>query len=182
MTLKTIAVDALPQSVEDFLALRDQLAETPEGGAALLVLAMLCYAQAPELPIGQHCLTIAVDRSRLVGSPTGYKGWAVAKRDFDMIRRQLVGREYVARSYFQGTAPETGYALPAPPYTLAISNNPHSGDREAGRYKVFVASSGAATPRPVTLLRNNRGYWKAVEWSSLLTGVQPPIAPADDDL
>lgn len=182
MSIETISIDHLPQSVEDFVALRDTLAVTPEGGAVMLALAMLRYAQAPELPVGQHCLTIAVDRSRLAESPTGYKGFAIGKTDFDLIRRQLVGREYVARSYIQGTSPHEGYALPDPPYAFVVSDNPHSGERDAGRYKVFVASSGASTPRPVTLQRNQRGYWKAVEWSSLLVGVQPPTAPADDEL
>lgn len=182
MSFETISFDHLPHSIEEFIALRDTLAVTPEGGAVMLALALLRYAQAPDLPEGRHCLAIAVDRSRLVESPDGYQGWTVARADFDLIRRQLAGREYVARSYFQGTSPATGYALPAPPYACVVSDNPHSGDRDAGRYKVFVASSGAATPRPVTLLRNQRGYWKAVEWSSLLTGVQPPATPVDDEL
>ncbi len=42
--------------------------------------------------------------------------------------------------------------------------------------------TGAATPRPVTLKRNDRGVWKAYEWSSLLVGVRPPVLKIEDDL
>ena len=60
--------------------------------------------------------------------------------------------------------------------------NPYSGDASEGRLKVFVASSGAASPRPVTLQRNNRGLWKAVEWSSLTLGVAAPSSEDEDAL
>ena len=53
---------------------------------------------------------------------------------------------------------------------------------QAERAKVFVWSSGADSPRPLTLIKNNRGLWKATNWSSLTVGIRPPAAPLDDDL
>ena len=50
------------------------------------------------------------------------------------------------------------------------------------RAKLFVFSSGADSPRPVTVKKNNRGLWKATSYSSLDVGVRPPIVIVDDDL
>jgi hypothetical protein len=95
---------------------------------------------------------------------------------------QIEKQAYVPRSYVKGTTPENGYQLPAPPYVFEFSDTPYSGDVDAGTYKVFVACSGAASPRPVTVRRNNRGIWKAYEWSSLVVGVQAPAREVDDDV
>lgn len=177
-----ITVDEIPTSLEQFIQLRDALAITPEGGAVVTVIALLLYAQAPDEALGQHALTIAVDRSRLREKADGYQGWALLAIDFQRVERQIRDRPWTPRSYFVGTTPENGYRLPAPPYPFEISDNVHSGDPESGVYKVFIRSSGAANPRPVTLKLNNRGVWKALEWSSLLMGVMPPKKSVDDTL
>lgn len=64
--------------------------------------------------------------------------------------------------------------MPAPPYEIACSGNPHSGDAAASGVTVFVACSGAKTPRPVTMRRDDQGIWKAEEWSSLIVGIWNP--------
>jgi hypothetical protein len=48
--------------------------------------------------------------------------------------------------------------------------------------KRFVHSSGADSPRPLTLRKNNRGLYKVTSWSSLQVGVRPPVETVDDDL
>lgn len=182
MAVQSFEVQALPRDVVQFVDLRDELVQVPAGGAVMMVLALLLYAQAPKSALGKSCLTIAVDRSRISQDRDGYKGWSLNLADLRLIHSQLNGRGYIARSYFHGTALENAYALPTAPYNFIISDNPYSGDMKSGTYKVFVLSSGAATPRPVTLRRNSRGLWKALEWSSLITGVRPPAADVDDDL
>lgn len=173
-------VESLPTSIEDFVALRDQLAQSPQGGAAIFATALLIYAENEDL--GRQVLTIAVDRGRLREGASGYKGWELQPQELRRLDERVRARPHLARSYVQGTSPERGYQLPEGPLSFEVSDNPHSGDLAAGRYKVFVASSGADSPRPVTLLRNNRGYWKATEWSSLTSGVRPPAEALDDDL
>lgn len=177
-----ITVPALPATLDEFLAFRDAVAQTPQGGAAVMVVALWLYAQAPDDPLGEQALTIAVDRSRLREDPDGYKGWGLGPRDRDHVARQMRTHPHAPRSYVQGTDPALGYRLPDPPFQIRLSKNPYSGDVDAGPYKVFVACSGADSPRPVTLQRNNRGLWKAVEWSSLTMGVKPPASTMDDDL
>ncbi|MBN1179306.1 MAG: hypothetical protein JXD18_08850 [Anaerolineae bacterium] len=178
--LPLVHIDAVPQSVEEFLALRDAIAHTPEGGAAAMVAALLTFAEGERL--GQQCLAIAVDRETLQEGPNGYDGWQLGIAQMRLVKGQLRAMPHLPRSYVQGTAPENAYRLPAPPYVVACSTNPYSGEPESGTLKVFVACSGADSPRPVTLKRNNRGIWKAAEWSSLVTGIRPPVADVDDTL
>lgn len=184
--LPLVPIDRLPSSVDEFVALRDRLAQTPQGGAAMMVLALLAFARDEQ--VGTPCLTVAVDRGRLHESPDeskvhqGYKGWQLSVQDLQRIQLQIKGKEYLPRSYIQGATPENGYALPSPPFTIGCSDNPYSGDVASGTYKVFVQSSGADSPRPVTLKRNDKGIWKAAEWSSLIVGVRPPAKKIEDDL
>ena len=174
-----VQIDQLPSSVEGFVALRDQVSTTPQGGAAMMVVALLAYASDEKL--GQQCLTIAVDRDRLVEGSDGYKGWQLGNRDLRLVRDQLADRVYLPRSYIEGTTPENGYQLPDPPHTVAYTGDPR-GDTSEGTLKIFVASSGASSPRPVKVKVNARGIWKASEWSSLLVGIRAPVDQTPDDL
>ena len=178
--LEPVLVQEIPTSVEEFVALRDQIAVVPQGGAAMMVVALHLYTQDESL--GLECLTVAVDRARLVEGPGGYKGWQLGKRDLSRIKMQLSAQPYLPRAYFRSSAPENGYQLAEPPHVLSFSDNPYSGDRASGVYKVFVECSGAPSARPVTVKRNNRGIWKADSWSSLITGVRAPVQVVADDL
>jgi hypothetical protein len=175
-----VQIPLLPVSVEQFLDLRDRIAATPEGGAAAMVVALLAYAEGKQL--GQECLACAVARSRLVDGAQGYKGRQLSNASLQRIDAQIRGRDYLLRSYVSGTTPENGYLLSSPPYTIECLRNPHSGDPASGKCKVFVVSSGADSPRPVTLAVNENGIWKAMEWSSLIVGVRPPNEDAHDEL
>ena len=176
---QSISINELPQSVEAFVALRDRVARTPQGGAAMMVVALLAYARDETL--GLQCLTVAVDRGRLQEGSKGYKGWQLRNSDLQRIRSQIRSHPYLPRSYIRGAVPANGYQLPNPPYQFTCTDNPYSGDPEA-QYKIFVACSGAASPRPVTLKVNNKGIWKAWEWSSLIVGIQAPAAEEGDEL
>ena len=175
-SLPSVTIGQLPQSVEAFLALQEEVAGTPQGGAAMMVLALLLYAG--DVALGHTCLAVAVDADRLSEGDQGYAGWQLRGRQRQLIHTQIGGQPHIPRSYIQGTSPENGYQLPSPPYELAFSDSPHSGEIASGTYKVFVASSGAASPRPVMVRRDPAGIWKACEWSSLLVGVRAPVEPA----
>jgi hypothetical protein len=170
--LSSVSIGQIPQSVEEFTALRDQLAETPQGGAAMMVVALLVYAEDEQL--GQGCLAVAVEQGRLHEGRPGYGGWGLGARDLQLIGMQVGAQGHIPRSYVRGASPENGYELPDPPYEVEFGPNPHSGDPASGDYKVFVKSSGASSARPVRVRRDERGLWKAREWSSLLVGVKAP--------
>ena len=103
----SIEFDHLPHSIEEYVALRDRVAHTPHGGAAMMVAAMLAYAEGEEL--GRQCLTVAVDRGRLEEGPDGYRGWQLRARDRRLIRAQLDDHPYIPRSYIRSATPENGY-------------------------------------------------------------------------
>lgn len=178
--MSEVMIDKLPTSIDGFVALRDRLAETPQGGAAIFAAALLIYAQ--DQALGRQCLALAVARKRLREGAQGYKGWELIPQELRRLDERVRARPYVARSYVRGTSPDDGYRLPAGPLRFEVTDNPHSGDVSTGIFKVFVASSGADSPRPITLERNNRGVWKATEWSSLTSGVRAPASAVDDEL
>ncbi|MCL7454749.1 MAG: hypothetical protein M8467_17060 [Anaerolineae bacterium] len=179
-TVPFIEVDRLPQDVEDFLTLRNQTASTPQGGAAMMVLALLLYTEDEEL--GRQCLTIAADRDRLQEGPYGYRNWQLRTRDMQLINLQLKAMPYLPRSYIRGATPENGYRLPDPPYHFSFAPNLYGGDPATGVFKAFLHCSGASNPRPIMLRRNDKGLWKGCEWSSLIVGVREPAETVIDDL
>ena len=167
-------------SVEEFISLRDQVACTPEGGAVMMIMALLAYVEDADL--GRQCLTIAVDRGRLASGPKGYKNLQLSRSGLQRIEMQIEKQVYLPSSYVKGASPENGYRLPDPPYTFQCSDNRYSGDASSGTYKLFVSCSGASSPRPVTVKMNDKGIWKASEWSSLIVGIQAPQTNMSDDL
>jgi hypothetical protein len=173
-----ITLASVPQNTSEFLALRDQLASTPQGGAAVFVAALLVYASDTRL--GLQCLTIAIDLSRLQDGSAGIKGKEPTKRDQQSFRDYVGSRPYLARSYVQGTSPENGYELAPPPLRVRIKDQP--GDLQPDKARVFVYCTGADSPRPIRLSRNASGTWKASEWSSLLVGIRPPASSVVDDI
>jgi hypothetical protein len=168
----TISLAGRPASLEAFLALHAELAATPEGGTAALVAALLAFAEDAEL--GERCLGATVDAARLAVGAAAGGGRRLGAHDLALVRRQMARNPYLAATYVRGTSLENGYTLPAPPWQVACSANPYSGDRATGPYKLFVICSGAASPRPVSLRPDEAGLWRPFEWSSLLVGVRAP--------
>jgi hypothetical protein len=172
-----ITVEAMPATTADFLELRDRLALTPEGGAALFVIAMMKYVEEPAT--GEEFLTIALDRGNLAKSAKGYKGFAPGSSIQYHLGR-IQNMKYLPGSYVSGTSAAEGYQAAAP-YRFDFSRNKYS-EIKPDRIKVFVACTGASSPRPVTLQRNDKGLWKVYEASSLFVGVAAPVTPDGDDL
>jgi len=175
-----VLIDRLPAAIEPFIAFRDRLAVTPEGGAAVLIAALLLCAKDAEL--GQAALAVAVDRDSLQSGDGGFQGWELRPREMQRVRLQLAEQPYLPQSYIKGTTPLDGYDLPEPPYAIIFASNPYGGDIESGEYKVFVACSGASRPRPVSLRKDRRDIWKAREWSSLIMGIVPAPEEGAPDL
>lgn len=137
------------------------LGETPEGAAAAVIIGLALMAMDREL--GRKCIAAAdpsLPASRL-----------------RFVEERLEGKEYLPNSYILGTSPENRYLPQQPPLVIRFTTNPHSGDPAQGRLKLFVECSGADSPRPITVERNKDGMWTAVEWSSILSGIRPPVQP-----
>jgi hypothetical protein len=175
----TIEIGPLPATIDEYLAMRDRVARTPEGGAAAFAIALACYARDPAN--GLAYITVAVAMDLLEDDPAGYKGRRPRRAILQNLKDRLHGaKAHVPRSYVQGTRWDDGYALPPGPLTVRVKQQ-HDSVRD-DRAKMFVHSTGADTPRPVSLARNDKGLWKATEWSSLEVGVRAPGPRPTDDL
>ena len=172
-----VTIDHLPQTTDEFVELRNKVATTPEGGAALFVVALLVLTDDSEL--GEQLITIALDRNNLQASGQGYQGFRPHGSQQYHLKR-VKERPHLPLSYVAGTKAADGYKA-ALPYQFSFSTNRFSKQAE-DRVKIFIASSGADTPRPLTMKRNDKGIWKVLEWSSLSVGVRQPGPKPSDDL
>ncbi|MCX7633970.1 MAG: hypothetical protein N2Z22_11630 [Turneriella sp.] len=173
---QTITIEKLPATIQEFEGLRDQLAKTPEGGAAILIVAAQLYVTNREL--GKQALTVALDQSQL-SKGNWYKGFEPSG-NIKFNLGQLEGRSYVPFAYNDGATAENGYKV-NPPFRIIFSRNQTSGNEASGTVKVFVKTYGVM-PRPITMTVNNKGIWKARECSSIFVAVKPPGQAKGDDL
>ncbi len=165
-----VSVKAIPGNADEFSELTAEMPNTPEGAAARMVLALTLYCA--DQGAGEIVLTMVVHPGQLAPGSGESK---LSKRSLDLIKNQIGGRPNRMHSYFTGTSPEQSYQLPQPPYSLEFTTNPHSGRAEEGRIKLFIKSSGADSPRPITVQTDSSGTWKAAEWSSLLSGIREGV-------
>lgn len=173
----TIGISNIPTTIENFISIRDDLSATPQGGAAIFIVAMLMYVQNEEL--GMQAFTIALDRNNLVEDNSGYKGFKPDKSFIYMVQNYLKPRPYLANSYILNTSHLNGYSLPSKPYKIKLSTNPYSNISE-DEIKLFIECSGADSPRPIIMKKNDKGIWKTSNYSSLFVGIKTP--PVSDDL
>jgi len=159
----------LPKNIDEFISLRNEIAKSPEGGAAMMVVALILYAQDENL--GKQCLTVAVTQEQLVEG-NFYKGYKLLNSLMSLIESLISHQKYIPNSYINGTGPDNNYELPKNNLTLAFTRNKYSGKEESGSVKVFVICSGADTPRPVRVEKNDKGIWKAAEYSTLIVGIK----------
>ena len=175
---QTTSINNLPSTVEEFVKMRNEIAVTPEGGATMFIVALKIYTKNPD--VGSKCLVIATDRSRLTTGDV-YKGFQLMKTDMNRIKLQMERYPYIPNSYFKGSTPKNGYKFNYPG-KMTFSSNAYSGNKAEGNFKVFVKCYGADSPRPIKLVKNNKGFWKAKEWSSIIMGMRKPVVEVDDDL
>jgi hypothetical protein len=169
--LPQITLEKMPSSVEEFKALQKTFATQPQGGAAMMIVALLIYSENQEL--GQQIVTLATNESRLVDGSKGYENKQIANIELQRLRDRVAGKAYVIKSYFHGAYPSNGYQA-STPHKIDTFLNPHS-SLGGGKMKVFIMCNGADNPRPITLKKSG-DFWKADEWSSLLLGVKKPMS------
>lgn len=177
-----ISFPVLPSTPEDFTALRDSIAKDPRGGYAAFICAMLIYGQNKDL--GLKCMTLTLDQSLLTkgGSSPVYKGYS-PNNDAMYLIRQIDKYPWLGAIYVDGTSVEKDYVLPAKgPYVIRFNQLTLDRDDEVRLY-AFTASGNL--PRPITLKKNDKGIWKALNISSVVVGpskLPKKAAVAKDDL
>ncbi len=156
----------LPPTLQDFQHLQKG-ATTPERGVTMLILAMLVFEDYPAE--AEKMVIEAITDDNLLIAADGTKSLMPYMKDH--LYKRLKLDPNIARSYVEGATPQNGYALPqGAGYTFRFSRNRLSqvSDTEV---RVFVATSGQGTPRPVFMKLQSDGVWKAEEASSLFVGV-----------
>ena len=172
----TITVETIPSNIEEFIQLRKQKATSPEGGAAMFCIAMKIYSENKEL--GEKCFVSIADRSELKTGKT-YKGYTLS--NWRTIRSASLRYPLIANTYILGSTPENGYTVSLP-YKYVFTTGKYSGDPATGKIKIFVDCSGADSARPIHMVKNDKGIWKASKWSSLYAGMKPVNKQVIDDL
>ena len=152
-----IAFPFIPDSFERFLSLPQSAMTTPFDTAALTVAALSVYPENKELSL------------KMLDVLRGPR--PLTNMDKQFIADRFRGKDYLMRSYFDGTSPENDYT-PAVPYTVTVSENPYS-YAEPNFAKLFVACSGADSPRPIELRKAKDGKWYLWE-QFLLAGIRQP--------
>jgi hypothetical protein len=162
-----VTINRIPYSLGKFLELRELIAHTPQGAAAMMIVAMRIYQQYPEL--GMKCLT-ANSTTPLISASTAsdsYNGERMSNTN--ELKRKLSDYSYLPMVYFKGASPKNGYTPDGPPYMVELSVNQYSYTPASDgslRVKLFVATQGADSPRPVTVRKIGNLYY-VTEYSSL---------------
>ena len=94
--------------------------------------------------------------------------------DKQFLQDRFRGKTYLMRSYFKGATPENNYT-PVQPYRVTVSENTYSRTQFVDGYlTLYVACSGADSPRPLKLRNKpSTGQWFLWE-QQLLTGIRIP--------
>lgn len=151
---------ALPENVDQMRTLPEAAMDTPFKTAALTVCALCAFAASQE--VGTELLNY-------LRGPRPLNG-----QDISFLRDRFRGdRTYIPFSYFEGATPDNNYT-PTQPYTVTVTSDAHSFD-EQGYARLYIASSGADSPRPIKLRKKGDGQWCLWE-QYLLTDIRQPKA------
>ncbi len=176
---ETVEIAKMPATVEEFTAMRDELAKGPKGGYAMFVVAMLTYVKNKDL--GLQFFTLIMEQSNLTKScrnvPT-VKGYCPNSSAIYKIK-MLDTRLYLPGVYLVGTKVENGYKYTIPA-TVDFRQATIGGPEAITLYGHTTSGNMA---RPISLRKNNKGIWKAYEFSSMFVGVSKiPRVQRNDDL
>jgi len=161
---ETYTFEELPKNLEELKALPEAVLDDPFKTAALSLCALCAYSEDREA--GTEMLNFL----------RGPRPMSPAEIAF-LNDRLMDGKNYVARSYFNGATPENEYT-PTKPYTVKVISNQYS-ELEGGNYmKLLINSGGADSPRSVTLRKTGGGKWYLWE-QNLLSDIRIPKSQDD---
>lgn len=166
-----VSFSSEPSTIEEFKSIQAATATTPEGGVAILVLAISLYGKNPELGRKAVVLSVISKNRQKSNKPTAIDGVDLGGSDSYLLG-QLDKYKMLPNGYWKGSEPSNGYT-PSFPLTVETFTNPYSGEESSGRIKLFVATKGASSYRPVTVEKDSDGLWRAKEMSSLYVGMMP---------
>lgn len=173
----SVTFSKLPPDGVAFAEITSKYNNSPQGAAALFVMAMMAYSPKPINAL--QCLAQCVWPGLLVQGDLGYEGKQLKDAHIQQFRTQLGGIPHLPKAYIKGTSPDNLYLLPKQNFIVEVQTTAMSGDPASGTMKLFVRCTGAAVPRPLTVKKAEDGKWYVAEWSAMLTEVMPPRTSKD---
>lgn len=144
----TFTFTTIPRSVEELKALPESNLDTPFKTCALTMLVLLNYGENTQATI---------DMLNYLKGPA-----PMSQYEIQFLKDRLAGKEYVVRSYFEGSSPQNNY-IPNEPLKITVFDNPYSYP-EPGWATLFMKSTGADSPRQIKFrLKPSVNQWFMVE-------------------
>ena len=133
---EVITFDTLPKNVAELEPIAQDCFGSPFKMAALAVAILMNYEN---------------DKDATVEMLNYIKGSRpLTPFEIQFLRDRLGGKMFVVRSFFKGTTVENDYTVPPAPFAIEVSDNPYSYQNQ-DYATLYLHSSGADSPRPVTL-------------------------------
>ncbi|MCL2816662.1 MAG: hypothetical protein FWD23_18845, partial [Oscillospiraceae bacterium] len=156
-----VVFSAMPETLEEFIALPQAEMSTPFDTAALCIAAFCVYPLNKDIAVA---MLNYLKGPKPLGTP---EIQFLAQR---MEQNKKAG--FLGASYFDGATPQNDYT-PTEPYTVTISENLYSYSNE-GYASLYIKSGGADSPRPVSMRQAKDGKWYLWEYPGLLTDILSP--------
>ena len=155
-----IQLKFLPKNLTELKSLEQAKLSSPQDTVACYIAAICRYPESKE---------DALEMIEFLNGPNELTAY-----DKQFYKDRLQGKEYLPKSYLKGSSPENNY-IPSEPLIITVSSNKYSYDQE-NIVKLFVKSSGADSPRPITLrLKPSTGEWFLWD-QALLSGIRIPAS------
>ena len=157
---ETFTFTTIPRSVADLKALPESDLSTPFKTCALTMLVLLNYADD---------VNATIEMLNFLKGPEPMNAYQI-----QFLKDRLVGKEYVVRSFFEGSSPQNNY-IPTEPLKITVYDNPYSYP-EAGWATLHMDSTGADSPRQIKCrLKPSTNQWFLVE-NLALSDIRTPVA------
>jgi len=157
---ETFTFTTIPRSVADLKALPESDLSTPFKTCALTMLVLLNYADD---------VNATIEMLNFLKGPEPMNPYQI-----QFLKDRLVGKEYVVRSFFEGSSPQNNY-IPTEPLKITVYDNPYSYP-EAGWATLHMDSTGADSPRQIKCrLKPSTNQWFLVE-NLALSDIRTPVA------
>ena len=157
---ETFTFTTIPRSVADLKALPESDLSTPFKTCALTMLVLLNYADD---------VNATIEMLNFLKGPEPMNPYQI-----QFLKDRLAGKEYVVRSFFEGSSPQNNY-IPTEPLKITVFDNPYSYP-EAGWATLHMNSTGADSPRQIKCrLKPSTNQWFLVE-NLALSDIRTPVA------
>ena len=157
---ETFTFTTIPRSVADLKALPESDLSTPFKTCALTMLVLLNYGDD---------VNATIEMLNYLKGPEPMNAYQI-----QFLKDRLAGKEYVVRSFFEGSSPQNNY-IPTEPLKITVYDNPYSYP-EAGWATLHMDSTGADSPRQIKCrLKPSTNQWFMVE-NLALSDIRTPVA------